>query len=485
MFFNPNNYPDVLPSLLRQTAFELHSRCGVPMELAAPLVVGAASLACQGAIDVSRPNCEPSPCLLYTLVVAGSGTRKSTVLNKLLAPFHEMEQELSAGVAERMPEFEAASLAWEIQKKSLLNQIERKTKKNESMQPLQDQLAAHMAARPVVPTAPKFVYEDPTPEAVVDGLCKVWHSAGMVSSEGGGFLNGRPSYDLPMWNKIWDGAGLAVERIGRGTSSSRDARASLILAVQEGPFQEFCDRRGAEALDIGFLARFLVSRPPRIVGNRFIYQNNVEATWEALKKFQHRIKELLKEQVANSTNGKFKRMLLTLSPKAEQRWIEAFNLIESLLRPGEYLSCIPGYASKIAENAVRIAAVFHYFEGKEGNIIQYEEVDRALRLCEWHADQFLACFGPPAQIPIEQRDAQILEAWLHEFVWNAGRPEVKKNDVRQSGPNPLRNKVRLDNAVQVLIYEHKIRIVLTSNKTRLIQLNPDYFSTRIWTGKNA
>lgn len=477
--FQPAYPVDALPPLLAGAVTELCQQCQVPAELAAPLVVGVASLACQGAVDVARPNCQPSPTLLYTVVVSGSGTRKTAVTIKALSSVFELEHELSLEAANRMPEYEAALLAWEVEKKYLLSEIERQAKKNEGTSALHERLTRHIGIRPQKPTAPKFIYEDPTPEAVVEGLCKTWHSAAVVSSEGGGFLNGRPSSDLPMWNKLWDGAGIGAERIGRGAMSARDARGGLILAIQEGQFEEFRDARGAQAMDIGFLARVLFSRPPRNIGSRFICRDQQAPSWTSLESFKDRIKGMLRAQAEEGAKGNTARTTLKFSPQAEQRWVDAFNEVESLMQLGKCFHAIPGYASKIPENIARVAAIFHHFEGNEGDI-EAGAVDGAIRICQWHANEFLDCFGPPAQIPLEYRDAETLEKWLLNYVWNVGHCEVRKNDIRQSGPDQLRNKIRLENACRVLIVQGRVRIANGINRTRFVQLNPEYFRTLAW-----
>ena len=483
MNYSKRPYPvDALSPTLAATVRELCANSGVSAELAAPLVLGVASLACQGTVEVARPNCDASPCLLYTVTVSGSGTRKTTILNKLLSPIREVEQILASQVAAEMPEYESAMLGWEIRKKHLATEIEKKTKKNESLMELQEQLTVHMRERPTKPTVARFVYEDPTPEAVVDGLCNSWHSAAMISSEGAGFFNGRSSSDLPMWNKLWDGAGLGVERINRGSFFNNDARCGLILAVQERPFQEFCESRGVQAMDIGFLARILLSRPTQNPGTRLIQEGQVMSNWFALQEYQSRVKKLLLSQVMDYKEGNLKRALLEFSHEARQIWINAFNQIETLMRPGGELSAIPSYASKVSENAARIAAIFHCFEGKEGEI-KSSDIGNALAICKWHADEFLDCFGPPDHIPLERRDADTLERWLVDSVWNAGRFQVRKNEIRQLGPNQLRNKVRLDSAIDVLAVENKVRITLGSNKTRILELNPNMFPFIAWMSK--
>lgn len=473
-------YPvNALPPLLAATVKELCANSSVQAELAAPLVLGVASLACQGEVDVARPNCEPSPCLLYTVAVSGSGTRKSTVLNKLLAPIREAEQELASQAAAKMPAYEAAMLAWDVRRKHMVAEIEKKTKKNGPLAELQEQLSVLMSERPLKPIAPKFVYEDPTPEAVVEGLCKTWHSAAMISAEGAGFFNGRPSNDLPMWNKLWDGAGLGVERVSRGSFFNNDVRCGLILAVQEGPFQEFLESRGTQAMDIGFLARILISRPAKQTSPRFLHNGQIDAKWFAVQQFQTRVKGLLLSQATDCRNASSRRTVLELSADARQVWIDAFNQIEGQMQPGGELESVPGYASKIGENAARIAAIFHWFDGKEGEI-DAEDISNALMICRWHTDEYLDCFRPAPQIPLECRDADTLERWLAENVWNTGRAQIRKNEILQFGPNQLRTKVRLDNAISVLIGGNKVRIALSSNKTRIVELNPGLFPQIAW-----
>lgn len=477
-----NAYPDAFPPLMRSAAWELHQNCGVPIEMAAPLVLGTASLACQGSVDVTRPNCDPSPSLLFTLVVAGSGTRKSTVINKLLAPFREIENEIADQVAMDAPTYEAACLTWELRKKSLVQQTEQEARKGDVSKETQVLLAAHFAARPERRVVPKFVYEDPTPEAVVNGLCQTWNSAAVVSAEAANFLNGRASHDLALWNRIWDGAGVGVERIGRGAMFSRAARGSLILAVQERPFEDFREARGSAAMDIGFLARFLISRPPSMIGNRILTETSVGASWKGLSRFHERVKNILIDQIAKNRDGSSDRINLHFSPSAKKRWIAMFNEVEEKTKPWGYLESIPGYASKICENVARVAATFHFFEGRDGELIDENDIVNAGKIVGWHTDDFIKTFGKDGQVTIEQRDTKALENWLLAHVWQAHKPYIQKNFIRQFGPNQLRSKLRLDNALQLLVLENIIQIRQDSSKTRIVELNPNHFGKTRWHG---
>lgn len=461
---------------MRDTAVEVQQGCTVSMALVGPLVLATAALACQGLIDVIRPNCAPSPCSLNTVIIAGSGERKTTVINKLLRAVYDFENKMAARVAASFPAYEAESVAWEVRKKAILSQIARCEKKDIHVGDLNTRLTQHFVARPIEPKHPKIVYEDPTPEAIGEGICSGWHSVAVVSSEGGGFFNGRAMHDLPMWNKIWDGAGIVVERVGRGVRAERNARGSLILALQEGQFSEFIEARGARAMDIGFLARILVSSPPKMSGQRMQQPDTPEFVWTALTKFHSRVTELLECHFENQIKGENTRKSLRFDPSAQRYLIEKNNEIEQLLKPGGYLSSLSGYAAKINDNAARIAAIFHLFEGAEGEI-RYDTLVRAFEIAEWHADQFVSLFGPEAQAPTEQRNAKAVEKWLFDKVWCVGNTIIPKTFVRQAGPSSIRCINELNNALEILLMESKIRILIGNRNMKYIELNGDFFST--------
>lgn len=471
-FYPHGSFPDTLQA----TALELQKNCGVPIEFAGPLVLGLAALICQGMVDVARPNCKPSPTSLYMAFFAKSGFRKSSLFDYLFEPILAFEAELAKRAAKGHYAYEARMLSWDVKQKTLLHEIKQRSKKDEPLEDLQDRLMHHLAARPCKSQVPKFIYEDPTPEALVDGICSTWHSVGIISSEAGGIFNGRAVSNLPMLNKLWDGASISVERVGRGVVSHAAPRSSLILAVQGGQFQTFLDSHGAQAMDIGFLPRFLVAQPPNIIGSRLLDPHAPPSTWFALEKFHSRIRTLLEFQFDKKLAGSTNNTVLKFSHAGEHRWIDAYNHIEEMQSPGQCFDGMTGYASKIAENVARIAAIFHFFEGIEGDI-SVATINSALNVSSWHTQEFLRLFSPPEKIAIEQLDAQSLEHWLRESVWNVGRGQITKTHIRQSGP--IRNTIRINNALQVLSIQNKVAIVKIE-KTKFVRLNPAFFTIGIW-----
>ena len=61
-------------------------------------------------------------------------------------------------------------------------------------------------------------------------------------------------------------------------------------------------------------------------------------------------------------DGCLEPALLKFSPEAKTLWIEFYNTIESMLVSGNELYDVRDVASKSADNAARLAALFHVFK---------------------------------------------------------------------------------------------------------------------------
>ncbi|ASN99431.1 DUF3987 domain-containing protein [Escherichia coli] len=71
---------------------------------------------------------------------------------------------------------------------------------------------------------------------------------------------------------------------------------------------------------------------------------------------------------ANPSVCENNRICLRFSAEAERHWIEFYNQVESEMRMIGLLYDFKDYASKMAENMARLAALLHYFSGDGGDI---------------------------------------------------------------------------------------------------------------------
>ena len=122
-----------------------------------------------------------------------------------------------------------------------------------------------------------------------------------------------------------------------------------------------------------------------------------------------------------------------------------------------------------------MAALFHYFEGREGDV-GVETIDQAIQVCTWHLGEFKRLFGAHLQIAPEMVDALDLERWLHQLCNRfPGVNTIKRNYITQYGPNQLRNKLRRDMALGILASNGRV-FFERHGKSLVIRLNPQFFA---------
>jgi hypothetical protein len=268
-----------------------------------------------------------------------------------------------------------------------------------------------------------------------------------MSNEAGAILNGRAAEQLPMLNELWDGTNHSVLRIGEEDFILSGVRLTASLMLQPKTFQKFLTGRGSLARDNGFLARCLITKPFSTQGMRFT--NSVQQfEFQALSRFEERVSEILSLPINNSNEGT--RRVLELSADAINAWTIFSNDVELQLGQIGIFSQIKDAASKIAENAARMAALFHVFEKSEG-LISLEHMNGAIEICMWHLFEFKKIFNPALGIPQFEQDAMLLDNWMRVKFQTFGCDLFGKNKLLQAGPNPLRNKGRLNRAIQHLI----------------------------------
>jgi putative DNA primase/helicase len=124
-------------------------------------------------------------------------------------------------------------------------------------------------------------------------------------------------------------------------------------------------------------------------------------------------------------------------------------------------------ASKAADNAARLAALFHLFAG-QGPAIGPESFEGASRIVAWHLSESRRFFGEMA-LPAELADAVRLDAWLVDYCRRNRTHMVSTREAQQYGP--VRDKGRQDTALNVLEEFARVR---QGNEARrkFVRVNP-------------
>jgi putative DNA primase/helicase len=360
-------YPlEALPPTIRAAVEEVATFVKAPLPVVASSALAALSLAIQPHVDVKRAEKLSGPVGLFLLTIADSGERKSTCDGFFMKAIRDYEQAQAEAAKPILNDYHTASKAWEAKRNGVLEQIKQLAKRGKPTSDLESDLHKLEREQPKAPRIPRLLYADATPEALAYGLAKHWPSAGVISAEAGivlgshGMSKDSAMRNLAMLNQLWDGNTVTIDRKTTDSFSVREARLTVALQVQEAAMREFFGRSGTLARGTGFLARFLLSWPESTQGLRPFTE--APENWPYLAAFNQRLTSILNEPLAVDEDGILAPLMLTLTPDAKAAWVEHHNEVEQELVSGGDLYEVRDVASKSADNAARLAALFQMFE---------------------------------------------------------------------------------------------------------------------------
>jgi putative DNA primase/helicase len=469
---HPEEYPlGAMPDgIIRGAIEEVAAVTQAPVALPAASALSVVSLAVQAHIDVVRPGGLRGPTSLYFLSVAASGERKSTCDALFTKPIQEIERRQRELLQAEIIRYNAELAAFEAKESGMKDRLRKASDKGDPTEESERRLLELQKERPTPPRIPRYSFSDATPEALAMKL-QGWPTAGIFSAEAGnvfgahGMNSDTIMRNVAQMNSLWDGAPLSSDRKTSESIAVPSARLSVGLQVQPEVLDEFLRKNGYLVQGSGFLARCLFARPASTQGTRF-FKDRPEILL-GVDAFNRRVAELLEQPLPLDESGYLQPRALTFSEDAKLVWIEFYNTIEGQLADGHDLAEVRSTASKIAENAARLAACFTYFETPGVLVISGDVMRRAWTLAVWYLDEARR-FSAETDRPGPLHDAARLNAWLIARCRTRRCLRVSRAEVMQYGPNALRRKAKLDRALDELVACHRIRI----DPNGAIEVNP-------------
>lgn len=464
---NEAPYPlDALPNILQRVVHSYQRYGQQPLSLVANGALANLSLACQSHANVARDNYLTSPVSLYFLVIASSGERKSAADSIFSKAIRQWEANIRK---KREPERLSALTqhkAWQMERDGLLTQIKRATYTGEDSEYYKELLEELVHQEPDIPIQPTLYFEDATQEALAIHLAHGWPSASLWSDEAGIILGSHGMQSNPLrfvalLNRLWEGKSFAAHRKTSQSFIIEHRRLTLNLMMQPLLLNQMIHQATGISRQSGFLARCLLAYPNSSMGSRFYQEPPGQMI--GLYEYEQRITECLEHSERLTQAGCVNLPTLKMSPQAKQLWIRFFNTIESgLTVQGQWME-IKDFASKAAENAARMAALFHLFSGQTGDI-SAEEMEQAITLIQWYLCEARRLLEPQSSQPYLEEARKLLD-WL--LAQKPAMPTPR--EILQF--SPLRTKELRDNALETLIEYQYIRLIKSGNKTQ-IELNP-------------
>lgn len=383
--------PGILPGILGRFAEGLAEATQTPRELSAVNVLGVVALAVQHKLIVRVKYDYAEGVNLYALIASEPGERKSAIVSACKAPLVEweaqQERQALAAIQEAISHRKTLEKAIEKARAKAANAKDADARK-QAMRDVHDM----EKELPEVPSLPRLLVDDCTPEAMAEVMAGNGESIGMLEAEGGAldtlagrYSSGVPNLDLVL--KSYSGEPVAVDRKNRPPIRLRNPRITMILTPQP-PVLRTAGSNPA-FMGRGLIGRCLLILPRPLVG----FRDNDKTMPESLSREWHAYVDSLLTIPAQTNPHE-----ITLTKGAYDLWLDFSKDVERAQRPGEEFEFLRAWASKATGLVVRIAGLFHLAEGPKilGTPIPPTTMQRAIGFTAWaavHAKYAFSSFG--------------------------------------------------------------------------------------------
>lgn len=441
-------YPvDAMSPKLRAAAMAIVDKVQVPVAIAAQSVLAAAALGVQPFIDIRLPTGEVIPSSLFAITVAASGDRKSSSDKLALFAIREREARMHDDWAIAQNSYLADKAAYDAAKRKATS-----TANNRSRNDIREELE-RLGREPIAPPLPMLISDEGTLQGLQKLFADAMPSLGLFSDEGGQWLGGfamsedQRGQTGAALSKLWDGSPIKRVRGTDGVTILRGRRLSVHLMIQHRIARRLLS--DPDLKDQGLLSRILICQPETMKGQRMWRDPDISSD-DDLEKFSAKLYGLLSGDMPMDPETRaLTPAIVDLSPDAKVLFQQWHDAVEIELRPGGMFDDITGFAAKLPEHSVRIAAVMGFFENKQMTQISAEALAAGIKLAKFYATEALRLIGV-ATADEDGENAAALIAWIRE----KGHPVVGRRWLAQNViPKGLRAAQPLKRAIELLV-EH-------------------------------
>ncbi|MGO3897980.1 MAG: DUF3987 domain-containing protein [Psychrobacter sp.] len=429
----PTPYPiNAFTGLLRAVIEAVAYYAQVPLAMAGQCVLGVLSHIGQQFVDAPFGNSyKPASLILITESESGAGKTEAMKLTHLKIDEYEQRQ---------YEQYIDALVLWEA-KKEVLNGKE---------------LKEFLESTPN-PYNPEMVFKDITMEALLDKyINREIIVATWASDDAAQFFNGPSMTSKTAGNSLTGITELYSSGIVNRSRSQKNAfanprtkaygaRLTLMLMAQRVILEPALTDPLMNGQ--GFLARALIACPEDLRGYR---------TWNDLKRrrnnpyddphliqYWSRCQSLLtplsENEPTDATGNPERIKMQWANDNTEQVFYDKLQAIENRQKLGGVFAAVKAYASRMAENASRIASLMAFFD--ERTTITTDDITRAFMLVEYSTAERLRYLE--ATPNGEQNNSEKLSSWLVNKSKDKNTHKLNRTYIANHAPNPMRQSTKL------------------------------------------
>jgi hypothetical protein len=382
--------------------------------VAVPLLAGlAAAVGNSRRVELKRGWQEPA--IIWSAVVAESGTAKSPAMELALRPIRQWQKQAMAEHAEAVAAHSVDVLHYE---KELAAWRKSKT-------------GGEPPERPDEPTAARYWTDDCTLEALA--LLLLQNPRGLLCArdELAGWLGSFDKYskgsgDAPKWLELWGGRSICIDRKTGNPKTIFVPRAAVSLC---GCIQPAVLWRalGPEHFQDGLAARLLLASPPRRAKRWTEADIAPTCEWTMAELFR-RLYELEPEP---GPDGEPQPVTLRLDGQAKRQWVSFFDehAEETAALSGE----LAAVWAKLEAYAARLALLVHLVRLVDGDstagpeCIDADSVAAGVKLARWFGHEARRLYSQ-----LSETEEDTARRQLAELIGRLGG-RVTPRDIRHHG----------------------------------------------------
>jgi hypothetical protein len=415
---------ELLPQEMKTAIEVLQELHNVPDSMALQVVLGTVNLAVQAHYDVDSNKYGIRPTSLFLLALAPTGGLKSTIFKETNQGIMRFRDDMRKALENDVLRFKLESKKYDSDERKYLAELDK-------------------GNMPLMPTPPKPIegYNYCIGKATLNGLIDTLKSQsflGLFSSEAGDFFNGHAFQGknaqqavemTTALTKMWDGD--PIERItGVEQSGLWNRRTMMLFLLQTEVVQPVLNNKLFSAQ--GFIHRLLITQTEKFEKLPWDLTEGAKEREQTIRDrlmpFHDQIYKICRKPLSLRDPNKFELIPVIIKQTPEASLLLGNFYNENILRGEADLKRYAGFAERLHEHCLRIAATLAAFD-------QAEEINQihalaAIDLMDFYCEQRKNLeIGVTDKDPIQTDSVKLLKEWIQEKSWSGA-----KNKLDQFGP---------------------------------------------------
>lgn len=389
------------------------------------VAAAACAAAAQHLVDVDSPVIGTVGTNLYVLVSAASGERKTAARRDFFAAFDEVNSEIKHQFNQDEAQYQEQQDRWKREGQRLSAELAAAPRKGLCLEAIQLRRDEHSHRKPVKPRLMNLSMKEPNRASLLRALTD-YPCTTIVSGDCSTYLRSSILCFDTLYCDTWSSEVINEPRVSVESYYRENPRLAMLLMIQPNKLAVILKSAlGIGALDSGLFARMVYCNAESTRGERFVDIDTIDAPVETRcrDQFKHNLKELLREGAQAMATPDHTRKALRFGKEAARLWTYYYNFIEEQAKPGGLYEKAYECATRLPENAARMAAAFHVTERFDGDEIGTECLLSAIAICNESLRDYMHTFVPEDQ---DEADAMRLYEWLVEKLRN----QPARNGVR-------------------------------------------------------